>query len=169
MSPHFKAPLPELPPARVRNSSYEVIADWHHYAILVLTFVEDFSSEPAWIASRLSITRLLQIGLLKVRENRLVATHLDITTEDKSTTTAALRRRARQSLEKAAESLERDPLDERCISYLTMTFDDQRMPEARKLIEDFTRKMTNLGKSSRRSRVYEFGAYLFPLQRKGRK
>ena len=49
---------------------FRCISDWHHYAILELTFVEGFDSDPKWLASQLGISnaealyavdRLLQV------------------------------------------------------------------------------------------------------------
>ena len=47
---------PLFTPAEIDTNVYDQIADWYHYAILELTFVEDFRSDPKWIARALNLT-----------------------------------------------------------------------------------------------------------------
>ena len=162
-------------PKEISIDLFRVIGDWYHYAVLMLTYVEGFKSNPKWIASQLSITeieaklaieRLVNVGLLKEENGTLISTNDHITTSDKQLTTPALRRHTKQSLEKAVYSLENDPIAERSHTYMTMAIDPNKIDEAKKLVEEFTNKMSALLESGRRTQVYEFGVYLYPLQKK---
>jgi uncharacterized protein (TIGR02147 family) len=178
ISPTFRN-APQAPPdAAVRELSSEafrVVADWYHYAILELTFVQGFQSSPRWIASRLGISqaqassaiqRLMALELLEERGGKLVKVQDRITTADKSLTTAAHRLRQRQVLEKSAHSLQQDPLAERNHSAMTVAIDETRLPEAKRRIEAFIQELTTYLESGPQTRVYELAVSLFPLQAK---
>jgi len=89
------------------------------------------------------------------------------TTADKTTTNAALRKHQRQSLEKALHSLENDPIEARSMTSMTMAIDPARLPEAKRLIEDFTQKLSQFLENGQSTSVYQLGIALFPLQKKG--
>lgn len=175
LSRAFKGMKAEPIPKPINIDLFRVIGDWYHYAVLMLTYVDGFKYSPKWIASQLSITeleaklaveRLIKVGLLEEKRGRLVGTNDHITTADKHLTSPALKRHTKQSLEKALYSLENDPIEDRSHSYMTMAIDPLKINEAKKLIEDFTNKMSAYLESGRRTRVYEFGVYLYPLQKK---
>lgn len=167
----------ERPAGAIRELSvdlFRIIGDWHHYAILELTFVEEFVGEPAWIARQLGIStteaklaldRLLELGFLEERDGRLAKSFGTHTTADKHLTTPALRRHQRQVLEKAIHSLENDPISMRNMSSMTMAVDPERLPEAKRRIEAFTQELCEFLEGGRRRQVYELGICLYPLQR----
>jgi nucleoid DNA-binding protein len=51
------------------------------------------------------------------------------------------------------------------MTYMTMAIDEAKLPEAKALVEEFTNKMSILLESGKKTRVYEFGTYLYPLQK----
>jgi len=51
------------------------------------------------------------------------------------------------------------------MNYMTMAIDVEKIPEAKALIEEFTNRMSALLETGRRTQVYEFGVYLYPLQK----
>jgi uncharacterized protein (TIGR02147 family) len=133
------------------------------------------SADARWIAKQLEISpseaqlafdRLLAAGLVKRRKDRYTIDSSYLTTADKTVTTPALRRHQRQILEKAIESLENDPIEVRNMNSLTMAIDPTRLVKARLMIEEFNQKLCAFLESGKRTQVYEFGTYLFPLQRK---
>jgi len=165
------APVPKA----INIDLFRVIGDWYHYAVLMLTYVEGFKPSPKWIAAqlliseieaKLAVERLIKVGLIEERDGTYVSTEEHITTADKHLTTPALKKHTKQSLEKAVYSLENDPIEDRSHTYMTMAIDPLKINEAKKLIEEFTNKMSAYLESGRRTRVYEFGVYLYPLQKK---
>jgi uncharacterized protein (TIGR02147 family) len=174
LSPIFRQTKSMPVPKEISLDLFRVIGDWYHYAALMLTYIEGFNPNPKWIASQLSITeleaklaieRLITVGLLEEKNGTLVATEGHFTTADKHITTPALKRHTKQSLEKAIYSLENDSIDVRSMTYMTMAIDPKKIEKAKKLVEEFTNKMSELLESSRRTQVYEFGVYLYPLQK----
>ncbi len=162
-------------PRELSADVFRVIAEWYHYAILELTFVRGFKADSRWIASELGITpaeaksavdRLLELGLLEKVGKSIRKTDASLTTSGKHLTTPALRRRQKQVLEKAAFSLENDPIEERNHTSMTIAADPERIREAKKMILEFNRKLCRFLEEGTRSRVYELSVALFPIQKR---
>ncbi len=154
---------------------YRVLADWYHFAIPELTFVEDFNSDPAWIADELGITvpeaeraieRLLQFDLLRREGGKLVRTQAQLASANQSQTTEAARKTQRAYLEKAIISLEADDIDARSMTTMTMAIDPKRVPLAKKMIREFNQSMCATLERGRRQKVYNLCIALYPLQRR---
>jgi uncharacterized protein (TIGR02147 family) len=159
------------------HDTFQVIADVYHYAILELTFVEGFQDDCRWIGKQLGITaieaqlalaRLLRLGLLERVNGKLRKSNRLLTTKDRHVTTPALRRHQKQVLSGAMESLEKDAIDERDITSMTMAIDPDKLPLAKRLIAEFTRQICESLECGRQRRVYQLGVSLYPLQRKER-
>ncbi len=159
---------------------FRVVADLHHYAILALTQTEGFRERRAdtkaiaaaldisETEAKLAVERLLKLELLRVNPRGVLEpSQGGFTTADKTTTNAALRKHQRQSLEKALHSLENDPIEARSMTSMTMAIDPARLPEAKRLIEDFTQKLSQFLENGQSTSVYQLGIALFPLQKKG--
>ncbi len=152
---------------------FRVIGDWYHYAILSLTYVKGFDPNPNWIAARLAITpleaklavdRLIELGLLKYKNGKLICWEDYFTTADKHITNSALKRHHKQILNKSLYSMENDPIEIRNHSSMTMAIDPAKIDEAKKMIEEFTHRLTEFLESGKRLQVYELNIGLFPLQ-----
>jgi len=84
---------------------------------------------------------------------------------DKDLTTPALRKHQKQLLEKAILSLENDPIEIRNMSGMMMVADPALIPEAKKLIEECSKKVSRLLQSGRKTQVYQFHVSLYPIQK----
>ena len=175
LSPAFRSNAIAIEPKALSVDLFQVIGDWHHYAILLLTEIKDFNEDPRWIAKTLGISsieakfaleRLIELKLLQRRDGRLHFIDQGITTENKAVTTPALRSRQRQILEKAIESLENDPVEIRSMTGMTMAINPSKIKEAKKIISEFNQKMSRFLESGSRSEVYELQISLFPLQKR---
>lgn len=161
-------------PRDLSLDQFRVMSEWYHYAILFLTEVDDFKNDVAWIAkklglsqseAKLAIDRLLSLGMLTIKRGRLQATQKSFTTADKHITTPALRRHIKQILEKAAYSLENDPIENRSMTGMTFAIDPERMPKAKVMIEQFTQKLARYLEGGKKKKVYEISINLFPLMK----
>jgi uncharacterized protein (TIGR02147 family) len=159
-------------PKEVSLDVFNLIAEWHHYAILDLPFVKGFKSDVGWIAKRLGITiteanmaiqRLCSLELMEWKDGELVKTHGPLTTADKALTNSALKRRQKQILGKSLASLENDPIDVRNHSGMTMAISSEKIPEAKKRIEAFLQEMSLFLEEGQQDRMYELTVNLFPL------
>jgi uncharacterized protein (TIGR02147 family) len=159
---------------------FQVIAEWHHFAILELTQLEQFEADAGWIARALGLTnleaqaaidRLKRLELLKVKENgQWIDASGATTTIQDGVTSEMLRRFQRQILEKGIRALEEEPLDKRDHTSMTMAINSKMLPEAKKRIRKFRRELCAFLKSRRPyDEVYHLGVALYPVTRKGGK
>jgi uncharacterized protein (TIGR02147 family) len=174
LEPIFRQYQPSGPPADLSVEVFKVISDWYHFAILELPYTEGFESNARWIARELGITpaeaalavdRLVKLGLLQWKGEQLVRTEEQLVTPDRHVTTPALKRHQKQVLEKAIHSLENDPLERRSMSTMTMAINEKKLPEAKRLIREFEQSLCALLDKGKRTRVYNLGICLYPLQR----
>ena len=175
---HNVIPEGDPPKMSLQSDLFEVMSNWFYPAILELTRINGFRSDPIWIAkalgiapvqSRWAIEQLLRLGLL-VRDGKTLrksSPHMD--TVDKSVSTPALRKLQKRVLLKAIHSLENDPIEERSVSSMTMAIDPKKVQLAKRLIEDFTDRLCKVLESGNPKEVYQFSVTLFPLQRSRRK
>ena len=161
--------------------TFHIISDWYHYAILELTTVKDFVPSPPWISKALGLTvsevniavdRLKRLEFLQVEEDgSWKDCSGEITTVGNDFTAAAFRKLQSQVLTMGQAALEEVPLETRDQTSMTMAIDTQKMPEAKKLIQDFRRELCAfLQATSERDEVYQLGISLYPLTkpRKGK-
>jgi uncharacterized protein (TIGR02147 family) len=153
---------------------FNAMKEWYHYGITQLLYIETFKEDPKWIAKILSITeleaklaidRLVRLEILDRDENgRLyrTATHLSTSTDIAS---AGLRHFQKQILEKSIESLEQDDILERDITSITIAINEDRIPEAKKEIMKFRKKMAEFLAEGKKTRVYNLGVHLIPLSK----
>lgn len=153
---------------------FRIISDWYHIAILELTFVDGFQSDPAWIAKEIGITeleaklaieRLLKLNLLTYENKKLAKTNESLSTADKHVTTPALRAHQKQLLEKAMFSLENDPIETRNMSGMAMAIDPKNIPKAKQMLAEYSRNISRFLQTGKRTQVYQLQINLFPIQR----
>lgn len=158
----------------LNQEMFKVISDWYHYAILELTTTPDFKSDPRWIATRLGLTvfevkeaisRLKSLELLDDVGGKLKKTefHVSALSEVPS---GALRQHAKQILTKGISALDEQNQNERDISSMTMAIDPDLLPEAKKMIKNFRRKLCAFLESGKRSEIYVFAPALFRVSNK---
>ncbi len=152
--------------------NFKIISDWYHFAILELTYVENFKSEPTWIAKKLGITkheaaaaieRLLRLDLLEIKNKKLVATE-DFTASPDGIPSEAIKKYQRQLIEKALTALSLQSVKNRDITSLIVSVHKSRLPEAKKEIKDFRHRFnTKYGLDKNRDSVYCLSLQFFEL------
>lgn len=156
---------------RVGDEVFSLIADWPHYAVLCLAQFQENLDDADWIAAKLDIPadvalvvrdRLCRLGLLESREGRLHRTTRGLTTTN-DVPSEALREHQRQNLRLAEASLSRDPVSERELSSITMPIRRDSVPEAKRLIRHFKRRLARLLDCENPDAVYTLSLQLFPL------
>lgn len=156
--------------------TFAVISDWYHYAILELTYVEGFKSDPSWISKRLGITklecsiaieRLLRLKLLEEVEGgvlRDTSQDGELTSLHPSMSSDAARNYQIQLLELSKKSVENDSLNIRNQTSATFCFDTDDFEEAVESITKFRRKFAkDFQPKKKGSEVYQIQISFFPL------
>lgn len=153
--------------------AFNVVADWYHFAILSLMDLDDFEMNAAWIGARLGIPkstaqgalkRLKNLGLIEKvsgiwqkRESQHMTTH--------DVPSAALKISHRQTLQQAIEALDEVPIELRDITSITMAVNPKTIPEVKRLIKSFRRKVASVMEASEKTEVYNLNIQLVPVTR----
>lgn len=161
--------------AQLDPDRFDVISDWHHYAILEALALADVAHTPEWFAARLDIglpavesalERLERLDLIEMKNRKYVAKNT-FTASPSGTPSAAVRKFHKQILEKAIDALETQPIEERTITNMIMAVDPAQMEEAREEIKEFRRKFeAKFCKPSEAEEVYNFSVQFFRLTKK---
>lgn len=156
---------------------FRAISDWHHYAILMLSEIENFQMTPLNISKRLGIDlfssetalhRLIQLNLLKKVNGtkeiyRRVKGNLNF---DSLEANHALQKYHLQILAKAQESVTTQKYPERYLASEVVAISSDHLEEARSLSEEFLSKIIRLAaKSKGKNRVYNIGVQMFSLDK----
>lgn len=154
---------------------FTVVSEWYHGAILELTRVDGFRSDPGWIASRLglsraetssAVARLLELGLLReTKDGRWEPTEANLATPS-GIPSRAIRAYHSQILHKADHAIEAIPVEERDFSALTLAINSSQLEEAREELRKFRRRFcSNLQSSPGKDRVYCLSIQFFPVDK----
>ena len=151
---------------------FKVIADWYHFAILELTYVDGFQSDAAWVARSLkidtevaqeAIDRMVKLELLIVKEGSLkdafkfLATPNDIPSE-------SLKKFNVQLMKKAMESIYEQEVDNREYASNIFSFNKEQLPMVKQKLRDFRRELElEASKPKKKDSVYCLGMQFFEL------
>jgi uncharacterized protein (TIGR02147 family) len=164
----------------LREDTFRIIEDWYHYAILELSTLSSFKSSALWIARRLDISvyeveaaieRLIRLGLLIEKDGKWISTHAALLVPD-DVPSESIRKFNRQILLKASDAISTQTIDEREIGNLTIAIDEKDLPDYKKMIRDFRRKMNQIAmakvasKKSKPNQVYCMAIQMFRLTSK---
>lgn len=171
---HFSEKKGEKIETGLDIEAFKAIAHWYHYAILELTYSDDFQDNPRYISralgiseikAKLALERLFTLGLLIRRDGKVYKSSTYLTTRNKELTTVAHRTHQREIREKSLESLERDAIDTRSMTSVTMNIDPDLINEAKERILEFNRNLCEFLESKSRRKIYALEVSLFPLEK----
>jgi uncharacterized protein (TIGR02147 family) len=126
---------------QLSSDEFNLISKWHYFAILNLLDTKNFKSDCAWIASRLGLSvKKIHSSIESLKRLKLVKENADGTlkrTKHRYRTTddvnnVALRKSHHETLQLAQTILEREPVDLRDYTWLTLPFDLKKMLRLKK-------------------------------------
>lgn len=151
---------------------FKVISDWYHFAILELTEIQGFKSDPRWIAlalgiqeieAKLALERLVRLGFLELKRKRYVQTKTFLAVSS-AIPAEAIRKFHRQILQKALEAIDLQKIDQRDLGAMTMTVHLKDVPRLKEKIKTFRKELNQLAQATpNRNSVYCFSTQLFEL------
>ncbi|MCB0355663.1 MAG: TIGR02147 family protein [Bdellovibrionales bacterium] len=153
---------------------FHIISDWYHQAILEMTYLDNFSDNPEWIArelnisvptAKLALNRLIEYGLIEKKPEGYTKKDAHLEIEQPYLTSSARKSKQIQIRTKAIESIKQDPVDSRYMTTITMCIDPDLLPAARKKIDAFNDTLCAFLESGKRKQVYVLEMGLFSLQR----
>jgi uncharacterized protein (TIGR02147 family) len=162
---------------RLELDRFRVMSDWYHLAILDLTTVKGFRADEAWVAKVLglrraevegAVRRLRRLGLLEVTDAgwRKTHTHLSVPARKPS---AAIRKYHAQMIERIRLQLEESrpgDFETRDVTGSLMAIDARRIPEAKRRIARFRRRLIAYLTEGEANELYQLNVQLFRLTRK---
>lgn len=161
---------------KIDLSTFEILGDWYHYAILELIKVEDFRPEIKWISNSLSITtqevrravsNLQRTGLLEITsDNQWIdkATQGLATNISPGVTGHMAKQMQSQILDLSKQALHEIPLEMRDHTSLTVAINKTQLDEAREKIKKLRRELDVLFSSTPAADdVYQVSISLFPV------
>ncbi|MGZ3804479.1 MAG: TIGR02147 family protein [Pseudobdellovibrionaceae bacterium] len=156
---------------KIDSEEFKLIADWYHLAILHLLELDNFQSDSAWIARKLSLPesivnealdRLEKVQLIDRSKQQWKIKNKFSSTGDMPT--MAIKNFHHQILKKASLAIDTQVSFERDLSAIIMACDEEKVPEAKRWIKEFRRKFcTHLDKSKSKNRVYCLAIQFFKI------
>lgn len=153
------------------EDEFKLISDVSHFALLSLIRLKENSSNPLWISEKLGISneaasgalkRLMRLGLVWRKNDRLERSSTPITTS-KDIPSTAIKAYHKQNLNLAIEKIESTAVEDREYSAITMAIDPRKIKKAKKMIIEFTEKLSAELESNNPSEVYTLAVQLFPV------
>ncbi len=150
---------------------FSAIRDWYHMAILEMTELRGFKSDPAWIAEKLAlpadlvreaIDRLVLLGLLSKENDVLRQTARDLELPS-GVPSRTIREHHKQILTKAINAVDTVDMEKREYSSHTFAVSAKALPELKNTIKEFQRKISKLSHGGEKDAVYVLSVQLFPL------
>jgi uncharacterized protein (TIGR02147 family) len=150
---------------------FKVISDWQHFAILALTKMKAFKSDPDWIAGKLGMRRLEALSAI----DRLVLVELlektpngklkpvegtDISTSD-DISSSAIKENHRQQMARADLALSQQPVELREFNNLAITMKPKDMAVAKKKIREFVEQFNREMDSSAGTELFQLNIQFF--------
>jgi len=161
--------------SRMEEFQYEYYKKWYYSAVRALIDCSDFRGDYKDLASRPSppisvkevkkaVTLLESLDMIKKNaEGRYILSDAHITT-GKEFHSLAVRNFQKDTINLAAESLDRHNKTERDITSLTLSLDREAMEDVRELAREFRRAvMKRIDEVPEPERVYQLNIQLFPM------
>jgi len=156
---------------QLSEDEFRLISDWYHFAILSLSEIKGNRFDAYWISKRLNISlkdsadardRLLRLKLIERKGKGFKQTSAPLTTSN-DIASYSIKRSHLQNLRLAQEKLESVDVSSREYTTVTMAVNKRKINEAKKIITEFKRKITEVLEEGEKTEVYTLGIQLFPL------
>lgn len=159
----------------MERESFEVVSDWYHFAICTLIMRGDFKNEPSWIAKQLNhriskldvvraINRLKRVELIEEKDGVLKLTSGNrVFFNTQAWKSKAVAENNLQSLQLAKEVIQSRQDASTLSTY--MTINSSKITEARKIIQDFKKKMAEVMEEEGGDATYQLGLQFFDISK----
>ncbi len=156
------------------EAQYNFYSCWYTAVIWELVGTKGFRSDPEWIAkqirpaisaaeARRSISDLLQLGLVeRSKSGRLVKTQLNLVTANE-VASSAIAQWHRAMIQRAADSIDSVPREQREISSLTCSVSSSTVKKIKERIQKFRQEILEMASQDPNPEiVYQMNFQIFP-------
>ncbi|MBC86262.1 MAG: hypothetical protein CL677_03695 [Bdellovibrionaceae bacterium] len=158
------------------RDQYEIISNWHHFAIMELTKVHEFNPDLKWIGTRLGIStsevrmaidRMLRFELLEWNDGTWKITQENVVWFDTEKTSTARLNFQKYVTKRAHEALEFVPFEERHHSAMIFAGNSKNLEVLKKKINEFIKEVNETADEEKDfDTVYQLSTALVPISLK---
>ena len=154
----------------INEDEFQLISEWHHFAILSCFNLKGVNTKHSWFAKRLGVDiatidqafeRLMRLKIISKKNGKYMQDKKPIRTTT-NVPVAAIRKYHAKNLELAADKMENVSIDKRELTSITMAINPKKLELAKELITDFKRRLADVLEHGEKTEVYTFSAQLFP-------
>lgn len=158
---------------QLAEDEFRTISEWYHFAILSLGKIKGAKADPFWISDRLGITptearealaRLVRLQIIE--EGKVLKQKTPPLNVVSDVPSAAIQSYHHKILELAQDKLRDSAPSRRDYSAITLASNPQKLPEIRKMIEEFQEKLAAFAEPGNSQEVFVFSSQFFSLERK---
>jgi DNA-binding Lrp family transcriptional regulator/transcriptional regulator with XRE-family HTH domain len=157
------------------DDEFELLSEWHHFAIIELAKTEDFHHEPQKIAQRLglhveevrnALDRLERLSFIKRNDGMITVLSSNTTWSNTKVTSTARKKFQRTLLEKSLDSLDHVPFDLRENGSVTVAINKSRIPEFKEKLKSVRKELADFFQADGEKNldeVYQLTISFYPL------
>lgn len=156
---------------KLDEDTFQLVSEWHHFAILNLLDCDGFQWKAAHIAKRLGISPtqaqismnlLFRLGLVQQKGSQVKGSK-DYMLSPSGFPSAAIRAYHRQILEKAIQALDFQSIEEREMAGAGFALDPRHLPRIKREINEFQDQLIAKYSKGKRPEVYFLELALFRI------
>lgn len=157
------------------DDEFELLSEWHHFAILELSKTTSFDSDPHKIARRLgihveevrsAIERLQRLNFIRITDSGIKILAPNNTWSNTKKTSDARKRLQRSLLEKSISAIDHIPFELRENASLTVAVNKRLLPEFKEKLKEMRQALASHFQSNGEKdldEVYQLTISFFPL------
>lgn len=158
----------------ILQDQFDLLSDWYHFAILELSNLKTFKSDPKWISGKLGITvsevniaieRLIRNEFIKVQKNgkwQIFRPSNDWSNPE--ITSAARKQYQKQILEKSISAIQNVSYEYRHNSSLTLAINAALIPDIKKMLNKYRDELNQFSEEKGGyTDIYQLSLAFFPL------
>jgi uncharacterized protein (TIGR02147 family) len=154
-------------------NQFNLIRDWFYQVVKILASTPGFVDDPLWISRKLrkkvsptqakkALELLQEIGMLhRDPLSGKLKVNADYTETQHDVPSEAIRTHHQGMLERATEALAEQPVEKRHFNSLTLTVDEQRVPEVKNRLLQFAREFNAEFETPQSDHVYQLNIQFF--------
>jgi uncharacterized protein (TIGR02147 family) len=156
----------------LEEDQFQMIADWVHLAILNLAKIKNINvaSIPERLGieeevSQESVERLVRLNYIEIDQDNCLKRVFQNFGVTKLSPSQAIQSFHHSNLAKAQKALKEVPIDERNFLTIAAPTNIQKLPELKKLIEEFRKQALAIFESDQADQVYFLNLQLYPVSK----
>lgn len=157
------------------DDEFELLSEWHHFAIIEISKTEGFENDPHKIGQRLGIhvqevrdavERLERLHFIQIKEGKLKVLSPNTTWTNTTKTSEARKKFQKALLQKSLEAIDNVPFDYRENGSVTVAINKKRLPEFKEKLKEMRKELATFFQADDEKKldeVYQLTVSFFPL------